>query len=487
MDLFNKEKTRELEWDVMQISAKSDAATRELIEVKALNLQILQQQQTLTANLTDRITQINQNIAQYPSWDVVKQAARYSTTDDIYSIIRLIATTAALIPLYSYQITNDKAFAELHSIKGHGAASLIQKKQLQKKALTELADNDKLYDLLEHPHLFLSKFEFHEAIHTLLPLQGECILYKMRSEFGVNEGLTVKLEFLESQNVIRKVSGFPHQITSYDYVENGIVIMRDIPPEDIIHIRYYKGFSPLQALHRRLQRMDSEMDVSVAQLQNGGVPGILYDKSDDPTQDVPTSDGGSTTIANQRKDNFYRYLQNKSNKGAPFMDAGDLGYIELGLKLADMEVAELSKIDFKKLCNAFGVSDVLFNNDAASTESNIKVQETRLYTNTVLPNVYRVRDALIAGLVPEFSKDNKKRTIKEDLTEITALQGDMLKMAQAYAALPSFVPNEMREMFHLERDEDPNADKIYVKTGYVALEDLQGSADLPISEDFNKP
>jgi phage portal protein BeeE len=456
----------------------------ELLELKDLNVQIVQNFQR--SNIFDLSRKyVNQNIAQYPSWDLKKQTRRFCTTDDVYSIISLRAQTAALVPLYSYQVTDEKAYKRI-SQKGYDPRAIILTKQLQTKALTDLPETDKLYQLLENPHLVLSKFEFLEAVYTLLPMQGECILYKIRSEFGVNEGLPIKLEILESENVVKRISGFPHQVTSYDYLENGVTIMKDIPPEDIIHIKYFKCISPLQALHNRMARMDSEMDVSVAQLQNGGVPGVLYDENDDGGT-VPTSDGGEMSIADARRINFYKYLQNKANKGSPAMMAGKLGYIALGLKLADMDVEALSTIDFKKLCNAFKVSDRLFNNDATGSEVSDDNAQKALYTRACLPDVYRVRDAFIAGLVPDFAKDGKKRTIMEDISEIPALQGDMLKMAQAYAALPSFVPNEMREMFHLEKSTDPNADKTYIKTGYVALEDLQGSQDLPLTADYNKP
>lgn len=460
MDLFNVKKVKALESNL---------------------LQVVRQNVTMASR-----TFVNQNIAVYPRWEMFKQIERYATTDDIYSIIRLIATTSALVPLYAYQVTDEKSLKQI-SKKSYDPRSIIQTKQLQTKALTDLPENDKLVQILENPHLYMSKFEFFEAIYSLLMLQGECIIYKMRSEFGVNAGQPVKLEFLESHNVVRNIGGFPHQIVSYEYQENGITIIPNIPPEDIIHIRYFRGLSPLEALHKRLYRMDAELNVSVSQLNNGGVPGVLYDKSDN-IETVPTSDGGFVSITEQRKQNFYNFLRNKANKGAPFMAAGDLGYISIGSTLVDLNVAELSKLDFKKLCNAFGVSDVLFNEGEASTESNVKVQEKRLYTNTCLPNVYRVRDALISGLIPEFSKaSGKKLTIREDISEIPALQDDMLKMAQAFAAMPWFIPNEQREMIRLERDPDPAADKIYIKTGYVALEDLQGSQELPITEDYNKP
>jgi len=111
-----------------------------------------------------------------------------------------------------------------------------------------------------------------------------------------------------------------------------------------------------------------------------------------------------------------------------FKATGEMGYIELGLKLADLEVAELSKLDFKKLCNAYSVSDTLFNNSDASTESNVKEMRKALYTNAILPNVIRARDALIQGLLPHYS--DFKRAIEHDLSGVMELQGNMKEIVE---------------------------------------------------------
>ena len=101
----------------------------------------------------------------------------------------------------------------------------------------------------------------------------------------------------------------------------------------------------------------------------------------------------------------------------------------------------------------------------------------RTYTNTILPNVYRVRDALILGLLPDF-KDGKKRDIREDITEIPELQSNYKEMAETFAALPIMLPNEILRAFKLPFDEaDENLSKIYVKQGYEAIDYLSSGID----------
>src|SRR5690606_30943062 len=108
---------------------------------------------------------------------------------------------------------------------------------------------------------------------------------------GVNAGKPFSLHLLYPQYVIMHVSqtmgGMVH---SYSYIIDGKVIAEKIPVEDIIHIKYfnplfsyqsdqYRGLSPLKVLSKRLTRIQSGMDASVAQLQNGGIPGIIYDEN----------------------------------------------------------------------------------------------------------------------------------------------------------------------------------------------------------------
>ena len=336
----------------------------------------------------------------YPTFKQVENGRRYTNTDDVYSVIKLLATTSALVPLYAYDVVDDKLKKQLQRMNVKEEPYF--RKQLQKKALEELPENDRLQMLLENPGYANGKYEFFEALYSFLYIQGECLLWKEITEFGPNKGQVYKLHFLYPQYVILKVTDkYPYTTIAYDYLVNGQLVMQNIPAEEVIHIKYFnpvfniwgeelRGLSPLKVLSSRLERMDSNINVSIAQLQNGGVPGIVTEKNIDAL---------ATETSGTRKDNFYRYMQSQDNAGMPYFGSGDLSYIALGLRLVDMDTVNLEKIDFKKLCNAYSVSDVLFNNGEASTESNVKEMMKRLYTNSTLPNVMRVRDALNKGLV----------------------------------------------------------------------------------------
>jgi HK97 family phage portal protein len=342
--------------------------------------------------------------------------------------------------------------------------------------------------LLENPCEQMSKYEFFEAVYTFLYSCGEAFILKERPALGVNAGLTAQLIILYPANIVIKVTDtLPRKVAGYDYVVDGYKVYENIPVEDMIHIKYFnpsmdfngselRGLSPLKALAKRLTAMDANIDTVVAQMQNGGVETIVYEKGE--------LTDGAREIIGSRKDNFYRFLKDPSNARMPYFAVGEMGAIPIGLSNKDLQVLEQAKFDFKKLCNAYGVSDILFNNDSASTESNVNEMTKRLYTNAVLPNVYRVKDALKMALLPEFEKgakftsvneigemevvrvqgDNKKRDLQVDITEIPELQEDMKQMADIFAALPVIIPNKILEAFKYEVSTDPLMDKAYIKT-----------------------
>lgn len=444
-------------------------------------------------NTFNAVSNINKNFASYPSWDIRMQSERYSTTDDIYSIVRLLATTAALVPLYAYLQTPDqKAFQQLkREVKGW--QNPYKFKKIQSKALEDLPFDDPVASLIENPHYDLSKYEFFEAIYSYLLYSGEAFILKERPELGTHAGLPMQLHLMHPENVVLLISQeLPRKIEGYRYVENGKIIQDNIPVSDVIHIKYFnpeitnmgaglRGLSPLKVLKKRLVRLDSGFDTSVAQLQNSGVPGIVYDKA--------YSDTGAVEANGKRKDNFYRYLSNTSNKGMPYFASGELGYIQLGMNLADLSVSELGKVDFKKLCNVFGVSDVLFNSADTNSENNVAIQTKRLYTNTVLPNVYRVRDALVKGLLPDFKEgvllegedgnvvkiqgDGKDRYIDADISDITELHEDLGRRAVWMQQAYWLTPNEKREMMNYDRYDDVFFDQPLIPSGMMSLQDFE--------------
>jgi HK97 family phage portal protein len=417
------------------------------------------QQQVKALQGTNLGMVINATTSIYPTWQTIQNIDTYVTVDDVYSIISLLSDTAARIPMYGYEIVDEPA---MKSYKKMGADSL-QGKYYRRKALQDLPRNDKFVE-------FIDSISYADRIkyYSQLYINGELFLYKEMIELGPNAG-KIYLHSLNSQNVTVIISeAFPQRVIGYKYFDMGFD--GTFTPDEIIHIKYYnptivnglqwRGLSPLQVLNKRITRLNAGMNASVSQMQNGGVPGIVYEK-----------DAMAIETLGQRKNDFASYLRNSSNKGAPYFAAGEMGYLPLGLSLADMDVNTLQGIDFTKLCNAYKLPEILLNNQDSSTFNNVSTAEKMLYTNSILPNIYLFRDALISSIIPMFN-DRIRRTVEIDLSNIPALQQDMKTQAEALDRMWWITPNEKRDIMDFEELADPLMDQILIDGGKQLLNDL---------------
>ena len=422
------------------------------------------QQQVKALQRTSMGITINASNAIFPSWQTIEAINQYTTIDDIYSVISYLAETAARIPFYGYEVVDDDA---MKSYKKYDMKS-IQKKYYKTKALQDLQSDDIFMKMLDG-----ISYEDRIKYYTILYITGELFLYKEVLELGPNAGM-ITLHALNNQNVTVLVSDtFPQRVVGYRYFD--VAFDGNFSTDEIIHVKYYnptitngqqfRGLSPLQVLTKRVTRLDAGMNASVAQMQNGGVPGIVYEKSDFAIESL-----------GQRKNDFGKYLKNSSNKGAPYFAAGEMGYIELGLKLADMEVADLQKIDFTKICNAYKFPEVLLNNTDSSTYNNMNTALKMLYTNSILPNIHLFRDALIRGILPMY-QDGISRTLEIDISDIPAMQDDMKTQAEALSAMWWITPNEKREIQDFEMIDEPVMNQIIIDSGKQVITDLTISVD----------
>jgi HK97 family phage portal protein len=424
------------------------------------------QQQVKALQRTNLSTAVNISTSIYPSWLDVENVNTYVTVDDVYSIISYLAQTAARIPMYGYEIVDDSA---MKSMKKYSKTSLLGK-HYQTKAMIDLPEQDRFNEFIKS-----LSYEDLVSFYTILYVTGELFLYKEVIELGPNAGKVI-LHPMKGANVIVNISQtFPQHVISYRYFDMGFD--GTLSTEEVIHVKYYnpsitngqqwRGLSPLQVLTKRLTRLNAGMDASVAQMQNGGVPGIVYEKSDFAIETL-----------GQRKNDFANYLRNSSNKGAPYFAAGEMGYLPLGLSLADMDVSSLSGVDFTKLCNAYKFPEILLNNQDSSTYNNVASAEKMLYTNSILPNIYLMRDAIIKGVIPMYALDGVRRTIEIDLSEIPALQEDMKMQADALNAMWWTTPNEKRDMMGFEELEEPMMDQIIIDSGKQLITDLGAVPDV---------
>jgi phage portal protein BeeE len=422
---------------------------------------------------------VGNNTVNMPQWGTEDTGNAYSDNDQIYSVINKIAETTALLPAFVYEVKRDSNLKQLKNITArqvYNTKSLLDVVNIQKKSLEDLPENDWYVKLLAQPNPYQNGTEFSTAGYIYYLLFGEVIGYKVRLDAGDNTGKTMEIYWLPPSMVELELSTtFPRQILSYTFRINGQAVLDKEPASEFIHIRKtnpkitnngeeFRGLSPLKPFGFQRKLMDSLDSRIVTQVDNGAVSGILYDKA------IEYEEGMQVQL-DEKRSAIVSFSRNKNNTGIPYYTAGDIGYIATGLKLADMDVQSVVKIPFKRLCNVYKISDILFNSDAAATESNVEAMIKQMIMNACLPLATTFGNAYNSQLLNE--SNDKPRFYNMDVSSIPELQDNMKDMADAISALP-VIPsgNAVLALFKFEESSEPNMQVPLIKQGYSLITDL---------------
>lgn len=416
----------------------------------------------------------------YPDIDQRKAVEEgYASNADVYSIVSKKAQMEANIPFYLYKVKGkdgQKALREYKQLLNGDCVTvdaIFKASMLKTKALEQVDDSNDLSKLLANPNPDVSASEFYEYAYGFLNLTGNAYIGKERLSMGANEGKVKYLYTLPSQWMeIVPNGGWPIAAAGYIFFLWG---QQGINAEDVIHLKYFNpvykqdasflyGLSPLQAGRKALAKSNSAEDSSVSQYQHGGPAGMVYNESIDP------GDINETAVGNLKKKWEAETWGNK-NRGKVLFSAGKIGYVQTGLSPVDLGILQSEMPTFRQLCRLWKMPSALYNDSEYATLSNMKEYAKQAYTDGIIPDVIKMRDALNRSLLPDFKMEGQYY-IDADFTNVSALQQDMKTLSEWLNLSPEITLNERRELKMFERLPDKNMDKVYVQSSLVPLDDL---------------
>ncbi len=403
----------------------------------------------LTKNLQSTNDQFNRAIYKYLGQSIIwnpdnddtyiNKGYRYNST--IYSIVNLIAKTAATIPFNVYEVKNEselKRYKAMTSGLANGA-SLHKAGILRKHALEELADTE-LHQLLERPNPAQSYSSWIQEIIAFGKLTGNRYIYGIGPDGGPNSSKFQELYVLPSQKVEINSNGIFEPVASYSLDYNGTYKME---ANDICHIKdfnpYYDGtgshlygMSPLKAGLRSMDANNEALTTGVKYLQNQTARGLLMSDEGDLNE----------VQAKQLKEKFKQQYQGSNNAGDVIITPKKLSWVNFGLNASDLSLIEQYNASIKDLCNIYSVPAVLLNNTESSTYNNVVEAKKSLYQNAVIPELNKIKDELNRWLVPAYGE---KLYIDFDYTNISELQEEMDKVVDQMSKAWWITPNEKRQ------------------------------------------
>jgi len=376
----------------------------------------------------------------------------YARSNDIYSIVSYIAKSAS-------------------SIKWHV-------KEYFPDGTHEVVNDTPLTMLLEKPNSTQSWTEFTEEHYIYRLLTGNSYIHGIKPE-GFE--YFAELKNLMSQYVeIKTPQGNPNSdvVLGYGYMSR---YMTDFTPEEILHTMYPNpcdtqprvyGLSPLEATLKVWKTSNERWNASANVLKNRGVSGILTDNSDRPM--TPEQAKQMQSQANQR-------LGGSSKFGQVLVSNKKLDFIKMGLSPQDMEILDLGVITLRALCNAYHVDSSLLNDPANKTFNNRKEAQKALWTDAVLPEIYKTEEALNDWLVKPIGEElGRDLYLCPELANIEPLQQDMELLADRLVKLRTagiISGNDARRELGLDPVDDESMESVYISSGQVDITEDENVTD----------
>ncbi|MGQ4272456.1 phage portal protein [Terrihabitans sp. B22-R8] len=325
----------------------------------------------------------------------------------VFRCVRLIAETAASVPLLLYE----------------GEREL---------------DRHQLLDLLAQPNGRQSGAAFLESLIGHLLVAGNGYV-----EAALLDGVPRELYALRPDRlkVVPGADGWPE---AYDYSVGAETIRfrqdAEVPP--ILHIAFFHplddhyGLSPLEAAAQAIDIHNSAAAWNKALLDNAARPSgaLVYSG--------PEGANLSDEQFDRLKSELELQFQGIRNAGRPLLLDGGLDWKAMALTPKDMDFMEAKNGAAREIALAFGVPPMLLGIPGDNTYANYQEANRALWRQTVLPLIGRVAQDLTHWLSPAFGTERLR--LEPDLDRIEALGSEREALWRRVAAASFLTDDEKR-------------------------------------------
>lgn len=395
----------------------------------------------------------------------------YGQNVTVYSIITTISRVAAQAQWGVYRVKDARKYERLKALRknDYSVFNDVEVRKTKEEAL-EPYDSHYLNHVFQHPNEQQSGSEFMENLLGFKLLTGDSYVWANMTDAGK----IAEMWIMPSHHIEILTNGYaanPQREVGYKLQLGSRLIQFE--SDEICHSKYWNpmwngagsqlyGFSPLDAAWLNVMQDNNARSAAVELLQNRGVRGVLAMQSD------------KITTAAQFQENKGRLKEEWRQNSKEYRDNimpifADAKWVDIGLGAKDLAILEICNMNRDDLCNAYGISSILLNNNEHSTLDNYTNARKELITRAVLPLLNSTRDAFNRKLQIDWNRTGEKIVVDYDQTIYTELYDDVWKMVERMKNAGVFTDNEIRIQANYEALPAPVYNEVWKKTNDVPV------------------
>ncbi len=306
-----------------------------------------------------------------------------------------------------------------------GAAASIKWKLYTDESMSREIPSHPILDLWKRPNPRMGTAELIEQMFGYWHMDGNSYLWANRP--NPKEGPTELWPL--HPNMIKVVAG-KMDIQGYVYGW-GTPGVQDFDPEELMHLKFtsyddkpHYGLSPLEVAMRTIDQMNAGNDWNTALMQNDARPGGLFTSK------------GYLTVEQRTQINreLKRRYSGKGNAGKPLVLEADMGYQNMAIPPKELDWLASRGFNSREIATILDVPPILVGDQTGQTYANLKEAKQSLFTENVLPKMYRMTDHVNIWLVPMYPDLKRSGAyLSYDKKDIEVLAELYTSVEQAFA------------------------------------------------------
>jgi len=311
----------------------------------------------------------------------------------------------------------------------------------------EVGDNDPLYQLLQRPNPMQSGAVFFGNLVGYYNISGNAYLEMVKTITSQppRELYTHRPDRMSALVGTDGPAGYPYKVNSQTKKWVG-------PEKELIrHLKMFHptddwyGLSPIEAAAFDVDIHNETLAWNKALLENRAQPSgaLVYEPKRDTAPDYLPEEQFQ-----RLKQELEEGYTGTVNAGKPMLLEGGLTWQQLGLSPQDMDYINSKNTTARDICMAFGVPPQLLGIPGDNTYSNMREARAALWEQTVLPQLYEIRDELNAWLAPQFGEDYYIDIDEDDIMALAPRRAEHWDKINGASFLTI---NEKREALGYER------------------------------------
>lgn len=369
----------------------------------------------------------------------------------VYAYANVLVTKLIEVPITVSEIVKEREARKLASFNFGNNANKSGKYNIQEIKALRPMEKHPFINLMDSPNDYQTWIDLMEAFWFNYVISGDGYIWPERIVDGSRAGEPVRLHVLPSNLVmpVRNQADINSTITYYQFTSWTGQIVR-IEPEDLMHLSQWSpfdpvlgGYSPLVPGAKSIATNEANQEAQGRAYQNGSTGIIISSDVGGSDKEVAFHKMTEEQMRDIKETVNISWIGTINNKGTHVTN-GAVVVNKLGDTLAELQLIEAEKSNWKDGGALFGVNPILVGDMSGGTENNVQVAYKALVLNNVIPKI-RKFDAMLRKFANMWYPTDSI-WIQHDVKSYPEITADQKLMKEIYGDADWIDQNEKRRL-----------------------------------------